>query len=522
AESLINLGLSQVAVMREPIHNAVAEKFLVRFMQELATYKDVHAAMLSACIELKVNHNLTFPSAYLILSLFRHPEAPLFRLKPWGGKQWLQSVLPSRQSAIALSTLLFISLIYPVQDVLLEQRLWVQTIYRDITGQVPTPTTPPVLLVQIDQKSLQRSGISSPNPIDRRYLSKLVDKLSANNSRIVGLDYVLDLQQPGKDELLGRSILDAVKRGNWFVFAAKEGAEADVREENKIASRNWSLHGYINTHPWYVELLPANAECNSSCPFAYLLALAYGLNQQPLMPDIPRPQLQSQGDFRGQVIDYLNSNSKQNPTVAFLKSRQARLHPIATFSELFDQLWLKPLIDFSIPPNQVYQRIPAWQLLEDYRLPDLQEKVVIIAAGGYDQAGVTTWGEDNFPVPLAIAYWRERLKSLNNEGDRTTVNPQVFTGSEAIAYTIHHLLKQRLVIPIPDLWMIAVAVLLGQGTILILQRRRLRRGWLVGVTVAYGLVSLQVYISAAVLLPVLLPSAALWVCVLGRRWQRRG
>lgn len=46
AESLINLGLPQVAVMREPIHNTVAQEFLVQFLNALAEYKDVHEALI--------------------------------------------------------------------------------------------------------------------------------------------------------------------------------------------------------------------------------------------------------------------------------------------------------------------------------------------------------------------------------------------------------------------------------------------------------------------------------------------
>ena len=40
AQSLIDLGLNQVAVMREPIHNKVAQEFLVAFTQSLAAYAE--------------------------------------------------------------------------------------------------------------------------------------------------------------------------------------------------------------------------------------------------------------------------------------------------------------------------------------------------------------------------------------------------------------------------------------------------------------------------------------------------
>ncbi|MCY7320348.1 MAG: CHAT domain-containing protein [Phormidesmis sp. CAN_BIN36] len=79
AEFLIDLGFSQVAVMREPIHNRVAQEFLVQFLRGLANRQDVHDSLLAACRSLRLEKNLTYPSAYLVPSLFCHPNASLFR-----------------------------------------------------------------------------------------------------------------------------------------------------------------------------------------------------------------------------------------------------------------------------------------------------------------------------------------------------------------------------------------------------------------------------------------------------------
>ncbi len=54
-------------------------------------------------------------------------------------------------------------------------------------------------------------------------------------------------------------------------------------------------------------------------------------------------------------------------------------------------------------------------------------------------------GEDNFAVPLAIAYWRNQ---------EPLANQQWFTGAESHAYMVQHLLNRQWVIPIPDLWML--------------------------------------------------------------------
>jgi hypothetical protein len=44
--------------------------------------------------------------------------------------------------------------------------------------------------------------------------------------------------------------------------------------------------------------------------------------------------------------------------------------------------------------------------------------------------------------------------------------------------------------------------------------------YLVGGTLAYGLLSFQLYISAAILLPILLPVVAVWVYILPRLLPR--
>ena len=109
--------------------------------------------------------------------------------------------------------------------------------------------------------------------------------------------------------------------------------------------------------------------------------------------------------------------------------------------------------------------------------------------------------EDNCPIPLAIGFWRGWEE-------------EKFPGGEAHAYTLHHLLTQRLVIPIPDLWMILLAALLGKGMTLILQDNpRQRQWWLIrlgAATVIYVIASLQVYISVAVLFPWFLPTVLFW------------
>jgi CHASE2 domain-containing sensor protein len=83
----------------------------------------------------------------------------------------------------------------------------------------------------------------------------------------------------------------------------------------------------------------------------------------------------------------------------------------------------------------------------------------------------------------------------------------------------HHFLNRRLVIPIPDLWMILLAAVFAKGlTLLIRQassKQRLRRmGLLAAATLLYGFLSFQLYISGNILLPILFPIATIWVYVM--------
>lgn len=544
ANKLIDLGLSQVAVMREPIHNRVAEEFFVLFLQALTEYKDVHESILAACEYLKLEKNLTYPSSYLIPSLFRHPEASLFRLEPFGLKQKLKNLIPTRREAIALSSLILISLQLPVQQFLLERRSLTQAIYRQVTGQIDKTATPPVLLVQIDEKSIKDAKISNPKPMERKYLAGLVDKLTDVKARVVGIDYSLDRHQGESDRILAQSLQTAVKTPNptTFVFATtrvKNGEWLNVLPD--IASPNWSLQGEIDILPGYMQLFPIVKSNSEPLFFAGLLAISQQLQQ---LPNSPQPQLNSQKDFFQQISAnseasniYNQTTLEQTDLYGFARSH---VQPLTALSYWIGQMWLHPIIDFSIPPNQVYSSIPAWKLLEGDKgdrqgvnhfnsfcayssrtcifSQSLQEQVVIVAPGGYGEAGVSQDKEDNFELPAAVAYWRSQENPVNQS--------EVFTGGEYHAYMVHHLLNKRLVVPIPDLWMIGLAILLGKTMYLLRQRKSHRFLGLILVsiiTTIYGLISLQIYISStAVLLPWFLPSITLWIYVLPSVLRRKG
>ena len=259
ANKLIDLGFSQVAIMREPIHNQVAVEYFIQFSQALAEYKDVHQSLREASEYLQ-QKNYIYPSSYLIPSLFRHPAAPLFRIEPSGFKQIIKNIKPTALEVAAISVLGLITLQLPVQSWLLEKRILTQAVYRNLTNQVDATTTPPVLLVEIDNESINKAGISNPRPINREYMARIVDKLVELKAPIVGIDYLFDRPNNG-DRTLSNSIKSglASSQPTSFVFATTRDNNGNWLTINpQIASYNWSLFGEIELLPWYMQLLPSS------------------------------------------------------------------------------------------------------------------------------------------------------------------------------------------------------------------------------------------------------------------------
>lgn len=518
ADALIDLGLNQVAVMREPIANTVAQKLLVKFLEHLAQYQDVQDALQSACEYLKSSaERFDYPSAYLVPSLYCQPQSTLFRIQRKGWRRIWESWQPTLPEAVAVGAITILCLMYPLQDFLVERRMLLQAVYRNLTGQLQANKTPPVLYVAIDQESITEAKLGRKvETIDRTYLAKILTKVSLLKPGVVGVDYFLQTTVEDEDPKLAGAIQNAITQNKtWIIFASiKDPIRGETRTINTVADPSLSMQGYINFTRWHIELLPANADCKKTCPFAYLLSLTHTIQEQP-GTNLLLPQLQNKSDLRTQLFTRAKKASTENYNVAYLAA--LRFSPLTQWSQILndtyeylDQRWLEPLIDFSIPPSQVYERIFARDLLaKDFqpsKYSHSQRQIVLIAPSGYGAAGVDHAGADNFDVPMAVAYWRGQPKSTAD---------LVLAGGEAHAYMMHHLLSRRLVVSIPDLWMIGVAILLGKGLLLVLNNQsqsELRRSLLIASisTAGYGLVGLQVYISAAILLPWFFPTVVFW------------
>jgi len=354
--------------------------------------------------------------------------------------------------------------------------------------------------LQIDQASIDRKGIDAYKikPMSRAYLAELVDRLHQLQVRVVGLDYLLD-GSTKEDPLLATAVRSAIQQQTWFVMATQHNEVGQpVQVTPAIAKPDWLLQGNVELIGWDV-MLPATPECQENCPFAYQLAVAQTLQADQ---NSPQPHLQP-------------VQSLQNQVSLYLEQQRASTQASKLLQQLKAPLGLQSVLDFSLPPGQVYQTLAAWDFLErpleDTTLRALQKQVVIIASGGYDQA------DDNFPMPLAAQYWH----SVKNQSalDQKRGRSQVFSGATHHAYMLHHLLTQHRLFEIPNLWLIGVAVILGKGTKQLIISKKTKQRQVVfllagGATLVYGVVCLQSYIAAAVILPWFLPSTLFWFYIL--------
>ena len=465
AQRLVDIGLSQVIVMREPIHNRVAQIFLLGFLQQFMSGLDVDTAMRSATQALTNNPNFDYPATQWVPSLFRHPAAPLFQCPIIDRLQWLKQWKPDRWEVVVIGSFAVLSLFNSVQDSLMNTRQGMQTIYQLAIGQVPNHA-PPLRLVVIDQASINQAGIVKSHPMNWKLLATVLDRVADYRPKRVGLDVALD--QPD-DHRQDKQEIPALQRSLQkfqtipFVFAStleEQNTESKVSSEVFLKPLPLGTSGYTNKPDWYLPLLRDGDACVNLCPFAIRLA----------NPDQPMP-----------------------PPV----------NPVTQFSRGLGQFWLHPILDLSIPSDRIYQTISATQLGKIDRSV-LENQVVMIVAS-YEGAGMNAQTPDyTRDIPLAIQWGTPSDKKL----------PTIFTGGEKMAYATHHFMKRHFVIPIPDLWMVLIA-----GTIAkLFQIRgygRSRRKWVwinFGI-LGYGIAGLQLYLSAKLLLPFFLPSITLILLV---------
>ncbi len=530
ANTLVDLGLSQVAIMREPIHNSVAQEFLIQFIQNFVSnvsgeVKTVQDSILAACEYLKLDRNLTYPSSYFVPSFFCHPETVPFTPRTIGMSQTLKQLIPKPHQAIALGVLSLVSLITPVQDLMLDGRLYAQALYRQATRQIPTDR-PQIRIVQIDEASLRGGLIPARkiNPIDRIALAGIIDRITTAKPKVLAIDYLLDRPMP-EDPILAKSLTTAAQNQIPVIFGADLQNNREMDISPSLTRLDTAMQGHVVFYPGYLSMTGLQASqtstqtsmqtsmqlsCKARCPFSFLTAFA----------------AQSDRTFANTQGQNQRSKLLQNSPEAL-----SRLQPKGIPKLFWGLLHLgfQPIADYSIPPDRVYKTMSAIDVKADVKAdvksnvkpdvkPDVKnakltiaEPIVLLAAGDYAEAGISTDSRDKFSMPLALSHWNK----TQNQPHLSTI-----TGAELQAYMMHHFLHQHYVINIPGIILIIPAGLLG--TLLAARSRRSTppyagrysvksflfsksiRNFLVGAGI-YGIVTLQMAIGSGLIIPWLFP-----------------
>ncbi|WP_187329451.1 CHAT domain-containing protein [Halomicronema hongdechloris] len=519
AQSLTRSGI-QAIVMREKIHDDAAQEFLTQFCQRLREYQDAHTAMMQTCEVLRSAENIKFPSAHLVPSLFSPPRVLPYRIKSYVWRQQMRKWLPTKRELTTAGAVLLLGAVPVVQDVLVEVRVALQAVYRDITQQVPVmaeDAVPPVHLIAIDQRALDMAGITEAEPMPQAFIAELVDEVSLYQPKTIGIGYLLDDPDAGSSQLLDTMREVSREQGSWFVVPTSSDRNLEVFDE--LQQLEVSLRSDANFYTWDVDT-PDDSDLEELCPFGYLMALSHSLNASPATANIT--------SFRQKVDQAVGDQEIENVGNDFCKSVIALTNTVLAENEQSRSfihqnksfLGWQSIIDFSLPPSFFYQRTLASNLLEESSsdadtTAQSSDQVFIIGSGDYADA------EDNYSPPLAIEYWW--CLSLNrpntqdsNQGTRQSCayQPRSFSSSEFHAYMTSQLLQRHQVRVVPNYLMTGLAIFLGKGTVLALQkqprakRKKLIRTAFFAIT-GYGLLSLQLYVSVPVLLPVLFPLTVL-------------
>lgn len=375
--------------------------------------------------------------------------------------------------------------------------------WRTITQQFPSRENR-IILIHLDKISLNIDGIKKRDrfPIDRSYLAKLIDKLGTAGVKNIGLDYVLDKATNSEsDKVLSDSIRNLSKNQlTNFVFASITENEKQVSTfpDLNISSPKWSLQGNIkfpdyfpllNDYPYIFDLWTSQSK--SPPPFSYWLAM---MSENP--------------GYRG-GSDELGESLIKSSKIDFTSIENEKSHH-----------WFQSIIDYSIPPELVYELIPSEQLLKGLiEIDATKTKTVLIAPGGYKQAGIEEEGADIFHIPLAIRF--RLIGGLRNsyEVDYFRENRN-FTGGEIHAYMANQLLNKSLITRLPD-WIFVLFVILFAILVVFIKPQPNRQSngnsrlssamSLLILNLIYIVFCLNLYCSSGIFLPYLYPSISIWV-----------
>jgi hypothetical protein len=265
----------------------------------------------------------------------------------------------------------------------------------------------------------------------------------------------------------------------------------------KIDDPEWSLQGNtkfptyfaaLNEHPYVFDLW--TPQSNSPTPFSYWLAMM------------------------SENATYRSSNELRE---SLIKKSNIDFASIATEKSYH---WFQSIIDYSIPPEFIYEVIPSEQLLNgSIKIDTSKTNIFLVAPGGYLEAGIEDKGADSYHIPLAIRF-RLLGELKNNSGVEYFRENRGFTGGEVHAYMANQLLNKSLVKRLPDWILVELVIIFAILFVFIKAPSRQRTNGqnrlsskmiLFLLNLAYMILCLDSYCRSGLFLPYLYPSISIWV-----------
>jgi hypothetical protein len=509
AQSLVHLGVQAIA-MREPVRSDAALAFLERLCQQLREHEDAQEAMSQACQVLRSAEKSKFPSAHLIPSFFSPPRIQPYRIKPYGWRQQIRKWLPTKREIKAAGIVLLLGALPVVNDALIEARVGLQAVYRDLTGQVPKlseDSLPPVHVVAVDQRALDDEGITEAKPISQGLIADLIEAIEPYQPRTVGIAYLLDNPDEDSSRLINTMRATSQELGTWF--GVLESDERNLEVFGQLHNLEVSLRGDSRFLQWDVDI-PDDRHTETLCPFGYLMALSHSLNADSALGELSVFREKISQETKAISFD---DNDFCNNVIALADSLIPNEHMATDFIRQNRSFFgWQSIIDFSLPEDIIYTRTLASNLLDEDELSQEIEiqpsaQVFIIGSGDYADA------EDNYSPPLALEYWW-CLSLHQNQRQNCNIRPRRFSSSEAYAYMVSQLLQRHQVRVVPNYLMTGLFIIIGKGMVITLQRqpqarRRKLIRYLFLMIAGYTIISFQLYISATILFPILFPMTIL-------------
>ena len=229
AKSLVRFGVAWAVCFREPVTCETASATFQRLIQQLKANNSLVVATDAVRQWLSSEGP---PGSHLLLTVLASPHANTYtlplskrrrfslRVRTTSRQQWWVAAV-----ACAFGIGFDVVPINPISRYLLDRRLHLQALHRNITQQPgPKPSALPVLV--IDQKTDQEvDGEPTPNRISRKTLARLLERTSPSQVPSVALDVVLDEQLRNTDDLV--DILKRQQRDR--VLAGFFGAEVSAK-----------------------------------------------------------------------------------------------------------------------------------------------------------------------------------------------------------------------------------------------------------------------------------------------------